>query len=88
MRGSDMKLPTPAEYNRARCEIEARGAGSPETVALGLAALRDPTLAAILDKQVKLAIEVLKTPAPELLRGIMTGVFISGLNIGLTVRDK
>jgi hypothetical protein len=82
-----MKLPTPEEYNRARCEIEARDT-STETLMLGLAALRDPTLAAILDKQVQRAIEVLQTPAPELLRGILTGVFISGLDIGLTVRDK
>jgi hypothetical protein len=83
-----MTLPTPEEYARARSLIDARGKNAPETTALAIAALRDPNLGDILDKQIRAAIEVLRTPHPETLRGILTGVFISGLNIGLTVRDK
>lgn len=79
-----MTVPSAEDWAEAQRQILKRGAAASETIALGILAIRDPTLGPIVDRQVAAAIKLLKTPEPELMRGILSGVFILALDLALT----
>jgi hypothetical protein len=98
-----MKIPSADRIAKAQQDIEARGPVAAETLALSALAIRDPTLKELVNRQVARSLALLKgldpiemekglDPAGEVtdelrLRAVLIGMFISGLNIGLTVKD-
>ena len=85
-----MKIPTAAELSSAQATIRGRGPGAKETMELSKLAARDPTLRDTLDRQVDVAMTLFpladrSADTALIVRALLTGIFVTGLDFGLTV---
>lgn len=86
-----MRIPSEQEIREAHAAIVAEGAMSEATLGLGMVALRDPTVRAIVTGNIDEAFRMIKSGPEDIAklttRSLLMSMMMSGLNLGLRIGE-